>query len=427
MERMGIEVPDMEELLRLTATAQYGDRAPSDDVPSDNAGMAAGAKATNVRGYARHLSAVLPALTAAIGHPVPTAVHADPESLRQALGLPQAASAIVVLVDGLGFWNLAMRLGHAPYLRSLMNETSNQRPISTCAPSTTVAAMATFGTGTCPGLTGMTGYTQRNTQTGELAQLIAFRNAIPPLELQRQPTVFETLSAQGVRVTSSGLPKFAASPLTIAAFRGAHYVASARPNDRVFAAAEAARTPGLTYLYLRDADKVGHNYGWDSDRWIGAFERIDAQLGLLHRSAPKGTLIVVLADHGMVSVDPDERIDIALEPRLADGVAMVGGEPRSLMLYADDGVDPRDIAARWRERLGERALVRLCDDAVRDGVYGPMDPRVRPMIGDVLVQAAGAVTIVDSRIQTDKATRLPSVHGSQTLLEMDIPFLVDLV
>ena len=59
--------------------------------------------------------------------------------------------------------------------------------------STTVAAMAAFGTGTCPGLTGMAGYTQRNTQTGELSQLIQFDNAIAPLDLQREPTVFETL------------------------------------------------------------------------------------------------------------------------------------------------------------------------------------------------------------------------------------------
>lgn len=417
MGRMAVEVPETEELLRIVPTAHYGDDATES---SRNA-------TESSRGGARHLSAVLPAVTAAIGHPVPTAVHADPKALQRALGLPDVRSAIVVLVDGLGFWNLNMRIGHAPCLRSLVNETINSRPISTCAPSTTVAAMATFGTGTCPGLTGMTGYTQRNTETGELSQLIQFKNAIPPLELQRQPTIFETLAAAGVRVTSSGLPKFANSPLTIAAFRGAAYVSDANPTRRVTNACEAARTPGLTYLYIRDADKVGHNYGWDSEHWVAAFERIDAQLALLRRSAPKGTLIVIVADHGMVGVDPAGRIDIAGEPELARDVAMVGGEPRSLMLYADDGVDPRDIAARWRERLGDKALVRLCDDAVRDGVYGPMDPRVRPMIGDVLVQAAGAVTIVDSRIQNDKATHLPSVHGSQTALEMDIPCLIDLV
>lgn len=409
MNGMSVEVPEMEELLRPMPVARYGDDADG-----------------TVRGGALHLSALLPALSSAIGCPTPTAVHRDPTALQRAFGLPDVSSAVVVLVDGLGYWNLAMRLGHAPYLRSLMNDAANQRPICTCAPSTTVAAMGVFGTGTCPGLTGMAGYTQRNPVTGQLAQLIQFRDSIAPHDLQRQPTVFELLTERGVRVTSSGLPKFASSPLTEAALRGTQYISNVMPRDRVLAAAQAAREPGLTYLYIRDADKVGHAYGWNSDKWIGTFERIDAQLSLLRRSVPRGTLVVVTADHGMVSSDPGLCVDIAAQPELDEGVALVGGEPRSLMLYAKDDADPRDIAERWRNRLGEHAVVRTRRQAIDEGMFGPVDPRVEPMIGDVLVSAAGRLTVVDSRIQTAQAMQLPSVHGSQTALESDIPCLVDL-
>lgn len=405
-----------------TGSGEAGHAAPASDrdpmdVPPDSI----------PRGGSLHLSSVLPAVSAAIGHPTATAIHHDPSRLKDALGLPEAGSAIVVLVDGLGYWNLRMRIGHCPYLRSLMHDSVNMRPISTCAPSTTVAAMAAFGTGTCPGLTGMTGYTQRNTSTGELSQLIQFKNAMAPHELQRQPTVFERLSGQGVRVTSCGLPKFADSPLTEAALRGARYIGDLRPSARVRAAGEAARTPGLTYLYIRDVDKTGHADGWESPQWTAAFERVDDHLGQLARQAPKGTLIVIIADHGMVSADPRTRIDIAQEPELSQGVALVGGEPRSVMLYAQPDVDPEDIATRWRQRLGDLALVRTRRQAIGQGVFGPVDPRVEPMIGDVLVSAAQGTTIVDSRIQTDKATRLPGVHGSQTAMEMDIPCLIDLV
>lgn len=409
MNGMSVEVPEMEELLRPMPVARYGDDADG-----------------TVRGGALHLSALLPALSSAIGCPTPTAVHRDPTALQRAFGLPDVSSAVVVLVDGLGYWNLAMRLGHAPYLRSLMNDAANQRPICTCVPSTTVAAMGVFGTGTCPGLTGMAGYTQRNPVTGQLAQLIQFRDSIAPHDLQRQPTVFELLTERGVRVTSSGLPKFASSPLTEAALRGTQYISNVMPRDRVLAAAQAAREPGLTYLYIRDADKVGHAYGWNSDKWIGTFERIDAQLSLLRRSVPRGTLVVVTADHGMVSSDPGLCVDIAAQPELDEGVALVGGEPRSLMLYAKDDADPRDIAERWRNRLGEHAVVRTRRQAIDEGMFGPVDPRVEPMIGDVLVSAAGRLTVVDSRIQTAQAMQLPSVHGSQTALESDIPCLVDL-
>lgn len=409
MGAMSVEVPDIDHLLSLTKPAQYGDVVPDGDI----------------RGGALHLSSVLPAISSAIGHPTSTAVHTDPKRLQEAFGMPDARSAVVVLVDGLGYWNINMRLGHAPYLRSLMTDGTNQRPIATCMPSTTVAAMSTFGTGTCPGLTGMTGYTQLNPDTGEICQLISFKNAPAPLELQRQPTIFECLAAQEVRVTSSGLPKFAFSALTQAALRGSDYISNDDSRRRIAAAAKAARTPGLTYVYMRDTDKIGHNYGWNSDKWIGAFERVDAQLGLLRRSVPKGTLIVIVADHGMITVDPASCIDIAGNPRLMQGVAKVGGEPRCVMLYAVDGENPEDIASRWREVLGERAQVRTRRQAIEEGVYGPVASYVEPMLGDVIISAADAVTIVDSRTQNEKAMHLPSVHGSLSLLESDIPCLID--
>lgn len=421
---MSVEVPDSDELLRIVATAAYGDESP----------MEAG------RGGALHLSAVLPAVSDAIGHPLVTPIHADPKALRERLGLPTVRSAVVVLVDGMGYWNLAMRAGHVPYLRGLLRESANQRPISTCAPSTTTAAMAVFGTGTCPGLTGMAGYTELDPATGRLVQLIGFKDPLvpkseskqkqPPVlvphDLQRVPTIFERLVDQDVRVTSSGLAKFADSPLTQAALRGPRYIANVTPGERVRAAAEAAREPGLTYLYIRDTDKTGHDHGWQSPQWIGAFERVDGQLAQLRRLVPRGTLIVIVADHGMVSADPAFRIDIAEEPALREGVRLVGGEPRAVMLYAEDGESADAIAARWRQRLGERALVRTRDQAIDDGLYGLVDERIRPMLGDVIVQAAGQVTLVDSRTQSDKATRLPAVHGSQTMLESDIPCLIDL-
>ena len=374
MGTMSVEVPEIDQLLAMTSPARYGDELP------DEGG----------RGGALHLSSVLPAISSAIGHPIPTAIHADPKRLQEALGLPDARSAVVVLVDGLGYWNINMRLGHSPYLRSLMADSVNQRPIATCMPSTTVAAMSTFGTGTCPGLTGMTGYTQLNPDNGEICQLISFKNAPAPLKLQQQPTIFERLAEQDVRVTSSGLPKFAFSALTQAALRGSDYISNDDPRRRIMTAAKAANTPGLTYVYLRDADKIGHNYGWDSDKWIGTYERIDAQLSLLRRSVPKNTLIVIVADHGMITADPEACID-----------------------------------ARWRDVLGERAQVRTRRQAIEEGVYGPVDERVKSMIGDVVVSAAGSTTIVDSRTQAEKAMHLPSVHGSLTYMESDIPCLID--
>jgi hypothetical protein len=138
---------------------------------------------------------------------------------------------------------------------------------------------------------------------------------------------------------------------------------------------------------------------------------------------------VVIADHGMATADQGDeaRIDMALDPVLQQGVRLVGGEPRATMLYAQDGVDAESIAERWRARLGDRAWIRTKQQVIDCGLLGPMRPDVPEMLGDVFVYAARENTIVDTRSQTEGATRMPGVHGSQTMMEMDVPCLIDLV
>ncbi|RSX55788.1 nucleotide pyrophosphatase [Bifidobacterium dolichotidis] len=408
----------MNELLQFMPTVQYGDAKPTlNNEPST--------LPTDAIGGALHLSSVLPALSDAIGTPVATAVHKNLAQLREALGIPTAKHALVVLVDGMGYWNLLDRIGHAPYLRSLLKDDANARPIGTCAPSTTVAAMGVFGTGTCPGLTGMAGYTQINPETGELSQLIQFRNALKPEVLQQQPTVFELLKAHGANATSVGLAKFARSPLTQATLRGSKYVKADRPSSMVERTVQALQEPGLVYLYLRDVDKIGHAAGWTGDGWGEALERIDNILGSISRMAPKDTVICIVADHGMVNANPDQRIDVAQEPTLMHGVKLIGGEPRSLMLYVEDGEDPEAVATRWRSRLGDHALVRTLDQATEQGLYGPISEHVHPMLGQVSVCVNDEMTLVNSLTQSEVAMSLPSVHGSQTRMEMQIPCLID--
>ena len=67
MGTMSVEVPEIDQLLAMTSPARYGDELP------DEGG----------RGGALHLSSVLPAISSAIGHPIPTAIHADPKRLKR--------------------------------------------------------------------------------------------------------------------------------------------------------------------------------------------------------------------------------------------------------------------------------------------------------------------------------------------------------
>lgn len=352
------------------------------------------------------------------------ALGLDDEQAQQArvlLELPHVRRMVVVLVDGLGRNNLAERSGHAPFLRGLL---AGSRTLRSTFPSTTATAMATFGTGLPPGRTAMLGYTVRVPATGALGNLVSWTQLPEPQVWQPAPTWFDRMSAAGIAVTSVGPQRFEGSGLTRAALHGGGYRPAESLVERVDGVLDVLRAPGLAYLYWGDVDKAGHHHGWGSLEWGDALAAVDHELARLARALPTGTLLLVTADHGMVDVDRRARWDVATEPELRAQVDLVAGEPRAMQLHLTAGADPVQVADRWREVLGNRAVVLTRDVAIEAGLLGPVDERVRPVVGDVLVAMGGRATVVDSRTQTPASLELVGVHGSLTDQEMSIPLLL---
>lgn len=365
----------------------------------------------------RSLSAVLPAVAASLGVRDAPGRYA---AARQLLGLAPAERVCVVLIDGLGFENLTERSGHAPFMRSLLSDGGEL----TCGfPSTTAVSMGVFGTGAGPGRTGLLGYTVRNPHTGAVANLVSWTGLGAPEDVQREPTVFEALADAGVTVTTVGPARFAQSGMTRAALRGGRYWNAESLADRVDAAAYELISPGLVYLYWGDVDKIGHHEGSGSWQWGDALEAADREVERLARALPPGTRLIITADHGMVDVDAARRWDVATTTGLSEGVKVVAGEPRAVHVYSRKASGAAAVAARWREVLGDGALVATRDEVVDAGWLGPVADHVAPYIGDVIVAATGAGTIVDSRTQSAASLGLRGVHGSLTPREMRIPYL----
>ncbi len=362
---------------------------------------------------------VLPGIAGVVGADVPGAAAA-----RLALGLPSADRACVVLVDGLGHANLAERAGHAPFLRSLL---SGSTPLTTTFPATTATAIGSFGTGLRPGQTGLLGYTVRDPGTGRLGTMVSWTDLPDPAVWQPAPSVLAQMVTAGVAVTSVGPRRFEGSGLTRAALRGAAYRGADSPDDRVAAVLDALRRPGVAYLYWGDVDQTGHKTGWDSWQWGDALAGVDASLAALARRLPRGTVLAVTADHGMVNHDPAQRWDAATDPVLSQDVELVAGEPRALHVHLRPGTAPEEARDRWRDRLGEAALVVTRAHAVADGWFGPVvRPEMLPVVGDLVVAMRGRATVVDSRTQTPESIALVGVHGSLTPTEMMVPWLVTL-
>lgn len=366
----------------------------------------------------RELGAVLPAALAAVGagHVV---THRDAGADRARLGIPQARHVIVVLLDGVGHLNLEARRGHAPFLRS-----AEQGVITAGYPTTTAASLGLFGTGQSSGRTGMTGYTARNPRTGTLANLISWEGAYEAEQWQRQPSLLESAANDGMTVTSLGQRKFAGSGLTQAVLRGGQFIGAERLADRIEVALAAAREPGVSYCYWGEIDAAGHKYGWESDEWVAALEDADRELRGLAARLPRGAIMVVTADHGMVDVPGAARWDVADDPALRQDVSLIAGEPRALHAHLEPGADPDLVADRWRDHLAGHAAVWTRAQAREDGLFGELLDEVADRIGDVVVAMAGRSTVVDSRTQTARSLTLVGMHGSLTPEELQVPLLV---
>ncbi|WP_300614291.1 alkaline phosphatase family protein [Trebonia sp.] len=336
------------------------------------------------------------------------------------LGLPETGRACLLIIDGLGWELLRAHQAAAPFLSELA---FNSRPLTAGFPSTTVTSLTTIGTALPPAMHGMLGYQVAIPGEHRLLNGLHWPKDVDPLGWQPKPTLFERAAAAGVAPVHVAPGAFADSGLTRAALRGAQY----RPASSLGALAatavaalhDAERT--LVSVYHGDLDGTGHVYGVSSAAWAFQLAHVDRLAEQLAGALPLGSVLYVTADHGMVDVGPDDRVDVDVTPELREGVVLLGGEPRARHVYARPGA-AAEVLAAWQEILGESAWVMSRDEAVKDGWFGPADETLTPRIGDVVAAAAGTTGIVATRAEPNESA-LFGMHGSLTSAEQLVPAL----
>ena len=101
---------------------------------------------------------------------------------------------------------------------------------------------------------------------------------------------------------------------------------------------------------------------------------------------------------------------------------MVAGEPRVRYLHTEPGATP-DVLATWRELVNDRAQVYPREEAVATGLFGPVNPRNLPRIGDVVVICTGDSAVLATGHEPPETARLIGFHGAATPAEMAIPLI----
>lgn len=337
------------------------------------------------------------------------------------VGLPAADGYCVLLVDGLGWQQLRAHPSAAPFLSSLPG-----RSLTTPVPSTTAASITSLGTGLPPGRHGLVGYQSRLPGTTTLLNALEWDAGVDPGSYQPYPDMFTRAGREGVATTVVSKRRFATSGLTRVALSGGRYRGADTVGERVAAVShafdESAGRPALVYAYDSDLDSTGHRYGPDSDEWYHQLRAVDALAEQVADVLPAGCALLVTGDHGMVHVDPADHVDVDATPGLWDEVVLIGGEPRFRHVYTTPGAADA-VAKRWRNRLGERAIVRTREQAGADGWFGAIEQRVVDRIGDVVVAATDSYVCLVPSLWPREA-RMRGHHGSLTATEMLVPCLV---
>ncbi len=336
------------------------------------------------------------------------------------LGLAPAGRVCLLMVDGLGWELLRDHPAVAPFLSELA---LNGAVLVAGFPATTVTSLSSLATGLPPGQHGMLGYQVAVPGQRKLLNGLRWDDAVDPQAWQAHETVYERAARAGVaacRVASSALEK---TGLSKAVMRGNGYRPANSMGALVAQAASALRDSdrALITVYHAQLDGTGHTFGCSSDAWRYQLGHVDKLAEQLAAAVPAGTAFYITADHGMIDVAPDDRLDADSLPALREGVALLGGEPRARHVYAEPGAAP-DVLAAWRETLGARAWVLTRDEAVAAGWFGEVDPRLADRIGDVVAAPAGPWAVVATKSEPLESS-LIGMHGSLTSSDQLIPLL----
>lgn len=351
---------------------------------------------------------VMPSVAAALGVP----------GFADEVGFPRASRYVVMVVDGLGQYLLDENRDAAPFLSSLTGVDG----VVCGVPSTTSTSLTSLSTGLRVGGHGMAGYTCRVPETGRRMNLLVWDQPVEPELWQPHRSVLAQVAELGVAADVVNDAKFSESGLTRCTHRGVPYHGVNSTWERLDVLVEVVESAPhcLAYAYDARLDHKGHAEGCDSDAWRETLQAVDSDIERIHEALPDDTVLVVTADHGMIDLPAEGRFDVDAIVGLRDGVDLIAGEARFRHLYVATGAAD-DVLARWREAVGERAVVERPENLV--DWFGPISPAVRGRIGDVVVAAVGQFAVFSSA-DFPQEQSLSGFHGSVDEAELLIPLLI---
>ena len=336
------------------------------------------------------------------------------------LGLPSRRSVCVILVDGLGSTNLKSAAGHARFLNSQQSDSA-----MCWFPATTSTSITSFATATSPWDNGFLGYQVFNKATQTPMNLLSgWEEYAEGENYQEASTIAEIASDRGVGFHTVAPSAYERSGFTGATMRGSEFYGVDKIAERFTEALTLLVQPEakVVYLYIPELDQLAHAKGSESTSWLNQLEDLDSLVRDFVSSIPKGSGVILTADHGVVDVSKENHIYLD-ELMAKSDFKFVGGDTRSLYLYFEDAVDKQAARELLEDRLGESCYISTPEDLIAAGYWKSLSPKSENVAPDLLVLARKRVALYHRGFAKVKSLEMVGHHGSITNEELAIPLL----
>jgi hypothetical protein len=340
--------------------------------------------------------------------------------LPNALDLAKTTSSIVVMIDGLGTYQLATAKAHARF----MSQLEGKENFYTVFPSTTATALSSLVTGVLPGEHGILGYKIKDPHSGVILNQLSDIGKVSTHPWLLHPVLCSEELGQEVPFTVIGHARFASSPLTQVMYQHANYISANSLDERIHHALTTAETlGGLSLVYISELDEIAHKEGFQSAKWSQSLESIDAAMKELVSNASSETGIIITADHGIVDIQHSHHVVLGEEP-VFDSIWAWGGEPRCVQLYVSEGADAQDVLNRLITLNLPHVSFFSQQEVIASLVFGELHTGAEMRLGDIFAVAHEGYAIYNVRDATLSGRSMVGQHGGLTSQEMSIPCLL---
>lgn len=323
--------------------------------------------------------------------------------------VPSASTYVLVLFDALG--DLILR-SHPGAVRLA---TARAGALDASFSTQTSVATATLATGLAPSRHGLIAYLLKTRAARAPVNTLwwfAIDGTSPAIDLGGflpEPNVAERLTTAGVETVVIEPAAYLGSPLDQVLYRHARTRGVEEGESIARATLEEAASPGrLVVCYLPCVDAAGHVHGTLSSEYSDAIEMVTAVWSEIGEGLPEDVALIGTADHGMIDVAPENRIEIESPPGVLfygdDRVVYVQGEAGQAREYA------QQLSATWATAEEARGLWGP----------GPFHPELEDRLPVGLIVADDGVALHYPGNELD----MVGYHGGLTEAELRIPLLV---